>query len=464
MNKLISPILVSFLASYIGIAFGQVDDGSDALDDLARARALLSEQQDRFGAMDARLIEPIEQLADQLIALNQFQEAHGLLDRAIQITRVEGGLYTELQRPLLSKKVNNLANRGEWDNARDNMEHLFWLYAEKSTHLDQDLVEDLLQLSRLHLRGLAEDSSARQGYHFRRSAQIRWIALGVAKSLWGETDERLAPIVYEQLRQLHLQTAALWRGGGTSYALRQVAPGSSIMQDRSDVDELFYVTGLGLLNDLHGIYAQGEAVNPEGIAMSNVYLADWHILYGRAELAMETYRQAYQELLAVGIESQLLDEFFAQPLVIPDTGFYADVEAAVVAQRNKIVTENNGNNASYLSFNEWSAAMPNVRNPLASQIPEEQDRDSNFALFSFSLAGVNKVSRWYSHRFVSTINMIEQAELLSHYLDSPSEDEELVLLDKLNRLTFRPKLVGGEPQQVSGRLKYHLAEGSWQSF
>lgn len=462
MSKLRPLILATVLASSFGAAFGQVEIPSETFDELERARALLSEQQDRFGPMDARLIEPIEQLADQLIALNQFEEAHGLLDRAMQITRIEDGLYTELQRPLLRKKVENFADRGQWDSAREHMEHLFWLYAEKSTRIDQDLIEDLLELSRVHLRGLAEDSGSLQGYHFRKSAQIRWIALGVAKTLWGGSDERLAPIVYEQLRQLHLQTVALWNGGGTSYALRQVAPGSGIMQDRSDVDELFYVTGLGLINDLNGVYALGETPDPEGVAMTKVYLADWHILYGRAELAMETYRAAYQELLAAGLAPELVEEYFAQPMVIPDTGFYANVASALTAQRDKLVTEENGNSGTYLSFNEWSSAMPDVRNPLASHLPEEQDLDSNFALFSFSLAGVNKVSRWYSHRFVSTVNMIEQVELLSHYLESPPE--ELQLVDKLNSLTFRPKLVGGEPQQATGRLKYHFADGSWQSY
>ena len=51
--------------------------------------------------------------------------------------------------------------------------------------------------------------------------------------------------------------------------------------------------------------------------------------------------------------------------------------------------------------------------------------------------------------------MIEQAELLAHYLESPPE--EGLLLAKFNSLTFRPRLVDGEPRQATGRLKYYLA-------
>ena len=118
-------------------------------------------------------------------------------------------------------------------------------------------------------------------------------------------------------------------------------------------------------------------------------------------------------------------------------------------------TEEEGNANAFLSFSEWSSSLPNVRSPIQDFASDAAELDSNFALFSFSLAGVNKVSRWYSHRFVSTVNMIEQAELLAYFLESPPEEQ--LLLAKLNSLTFRPKLFNGEPEQATGRLKYHFA-------
>ena len=70
------------------------------------------------------------------------------------------------------------------------------------------------------------------------------------------------------------------------------------------------------------------------------------------------------------------------------------------------------------------------------------------------------MSRRFSHRYSSTVSMIEQAELLAHYLESPPE--EGLLLAKFNSLTFRPRLVNGEPQQAAGRLKYDLASDTVQ--
>ena len=331
MKKLFTTALVLLLAIPVRLAYGQTEPTLDVFDELALGRELLNNMQDNLGPMDSRLIEPIEQLADQLMLLNQFEEAHDLLDRAMQIARIEDGLYTDIQRPLLSKKIRNFANRGDWDAARENMEHLYWLYTEKSRFIDQELIDDLVELSRFHLRALAEDASFYQGYHFNRSAEIRWIALAVAQTLWSETDKRLVPMIYEQLRQLHLQTVALWNGGPASYQLRKVGPGLDAMRGRYDVNETFYLSGLGLINSLYGIFASGESPDAEALAMTNVYLGDWHILYDKPEEATETYRLAYEEMLAAGVDESLVNELWDQPMVIPDTEFYSTVEAAVVA-------------------------------------------------------------------------------------------------------------------------------------
>jgi tetratricopeptide (TPR) repeat protein len=137
MMKRPAAALLIFLVSPLGSVYGQSESSLDFLDELALSRAVLDDQQDSFGSLDLRLIEPLEQLADALMQLNQFDEAHTMLDRAMQIVRVEDGLYTEIQRPLLEKKIENFANRGDWDSARENMEHLLWLYINKSLQIDR---------------------------------------------------------------------------------------------------------------------------------------------------------------------------------------------------------------------------------------------------------------------------------------------------------------------------------------
>ena len=83
------------------------------------------------------------------------------------------------------------------------------------------------------------------------------------------------------------------------------------------------------------------------------------------------------------------------------------------------------------------------------------DSESNFALFSYSLAGLSEVTRWHQGRFTAGISMVQMAELID--LFPPSSASERQLMKKLQLLRFRPKMIDGTPQSVNGTLKYMFA-------
>ena len=111
---------------------------------------------------------------------------------------------------------------------------------------------------------------------------------------------------------------------------------------------------------------------------------------------------------------------------------------------------------TYLSFKEWSSAFSNVRNPLPAI---EMDEESNFVVFSFRLAGLNEVFRWIRGRYTSGVSVVNEAER-PEQTNVPSYPEQN-LLQRLDVLRFRPKLIEGEPQEVNGLLQYHLAASTF---
>lgn len=454
--KRLHLIMPSFwLLLWASSVFAQTVSRADIQDELELSRELLLGLEETAGYMNLSLVELIEQIADRLMVLNEFDEAHAMLDRALQITRINQGLYTEDQLPFLFKKIENYANQRNWDKARQQMEHLLWLYQTKRILLAEDLVDELLQFSSFHLRAITEDAEAWQGYHFRKATQLKWMALAVAERIWGETDPRLAPILYSQITQFHLQKVAVEHGGSTGYTLREILPGSRIARERVTVRNSYYFTGLALLNRLQKIYANAESPDLEGLAMSSLYLADWQALYNRPEEALTNYRLAYQRLIEAEVEPGPINDLFSQPMVLPAAEFYPSVNQALQSRESSRVeaeSEVGAGSSGYLSFREWTNAFPNVRNPIS--VPGVGE-DSNFALFSFSLAGVNEVSRWFHGRYTSNVSMVNEAELLEQ-VNSPAYDQES-LLERLNLLRFRPKLIDGEAQEATGLLKYQFA-------
>ena len=108
-------------------------------------------------------------------------------------------------------------------------------------------------------------------------ASVRWLssvvalALGAAERLWGATDSRLVPIIYSLIKHHHLQAVAVEQGGKTGWELRQIVPGADLVRERDDMRRYFYVTGLGLLDQLRSIQLAQAPFDLEGAAMANLY-------------------------------------------------------------------------------------------------------------------------------------------------------------------------------------------------
>lgn len=455
MNKLHLIITSLWLLLLAGGALAQADSRAEVQMELELSRQLLRQLEESSDSMDPRLVEPIEQIADRLMALGEFEQAHTMLDRALQITRISEGLYTQGQLPFLYKKIENFANQGNWARARQQMEYLRWLYRTKPMRLTEDLLARLQQMSNFHLRAVLEDGETVRAYHFRQAVQIKWMTLSLAERIWGESDPRMVPILYSQINQFYLQKVAVDRGGSTGYALRELMPGSRIVRERKVVRDSYYFTGISLLNRMTNIYADEESPNLEGIAMTSLYLADWQALYNRPEQARLSYRLAHQRLLEAEIDPGLINELFSQPLILPAPEFYPSVSQALQSREvSGVDTESQERTdvSPLLSFSEWSNDYPNVRNPIFASTVQE---DSNFALFSFSLAGFNEVSRWVRGSYTLSVSEVNEAELLGQN-NYPADIEES-LLQRINLLRFRPKLIDGEVQPATGVLRYQLA-------
>jgi len=451
-------LTLSLLAVTLGSAtsLAQTIDSSELRLELENSRRLVNSLESHTDHHDPRLAEPLLQLADSLMKNGDFTQAHHTIDRGMQIVRINEGLYTRSQLPYLHKKIENFTRAGDWESARDQLQHLFWLYRTKSRIIDGMLIDDLQSLSAMHLRGVTEDETDYQSYHLRRAVSANWMALAAGEALWGKQDERLAPVIYNLVKHFHLQAAAVERGGRTAYELRQIAPGSDWVRERADARRFYYYTGLRLLNQLRSIYESAEPANPEGLAMSDLYLADWQVMFSRNTEALSSYKQAYEGLQSAGLDPNLMQGFFSQPSLLPEPEFHDTLAAAMSArsreQRQPLLLASSAA-ADTLYFNEWSAAFPYVRKPV--QVNGQQSLDSTVALFTFNIAGVTNITHWINGRQEHELASIREATIIQPAIES--EDHQEQLLRRLEHLRFRPSLDDAGPREAAATLMYQIA-------
>ena len=121
MSRLIAFVFFLNLISSLGFAqrLSNLEN-----EEVKAALSDLRELEKTFGYNDYSLVEPLSELANLQTTMGSYVEANRSIDRAIQLIRRTGGLYTRDQLPYLRQKIENLATSGDWGNTRDQMEHI----------------------------------------------------------------------------------------------------------------------------------------------------------------------------------------------------------------------------------------------------------------------------------------------------------------------------------------------------
>ena len=444
------------LLRWIGIlaslpVFGQPSFLQD-YGDLDNAESRVERLELDHGQNSFILAEPLAELAQLYTEHGRYDEAYRALDRATLIIRRDKGLYTRVQIPFLQKKIENFAASLDWENAREQMEHIYWFYLQKSAIGSPNLISDLLHLSDMHLRGVNEDFIIHQSYHFRRAMTLNWAALAVAEKVYGSSDKKLVPIIYNLLKQYHLQQVAVKNGGSLGYQLREIYPGSNLVRSRSETRKYFYYMGRRLLNQLAAIYSHAGTSNAESLAMVSVYTADWQVLFNQHAEALESYKNSYKELEK--ISASQAETMFTTPRVIPLSDFYTSMSEMVSTDTitGSIEPRKNFGGPYRMVFRESGAGFPSLGQP--AEFSMSDDILSNRALVEFNLPQVNAEFAEETDLKGPLFGKPFGVEILD--LDKPNLAQVEKFKTRVQDLSFRPKIVGGLPRKSEILLEYKI--------
>ena len=420
--------------------------------DLDNAKTRVEQLELDHGQNSFILAEPLAELAQLYTEHGRFDEAYRALDRATLIIRRDKGLYTREQIPFLQKKIENFAASLDWENAREQMDHIYWFYLQKSAIGAPNLISDLLHLSDMHIRGVNEDFIIHQSYHFRRAMTLNWAALAVAEKVYGSSDKKLVPIIYNLLKQYHLQQVAVKNGGSLGYQLREIYPGSNLVRSRSETRKYFYYMGRRLLNQLAAIYSHAGTSNAESLAMVSVYTADWQVLFNQHAEALESYKNSYKELEK--ISASQAETMFTTPRVIPLSDFYTSMSEMVSTDTitGSIEPRKNFGGPFRMVFRESGAGFPSLGQP--AEFSMSDDILSNRALLEFNLPQINAEFAEETDSKGPLFGKPFGVEILD--LDKPNLAQVEKFKTRVQDLSFRPKIVGGLPRKSEILLEYKI--------
>ena len=234
---------------------------------------------DALGRHHIELVEPLYGLARIQLSANRFEEAKANADHALQIVRWTQGLQSERQFPYLELIVGIEIARGDWDNVEDKLKHYTALLGQKYHGDAQTRLGHMLWLANTHAQGARADTNKRRAYHLMQATRVSEIAVQYAQARRLTLTPVYPKLLFAVSRAYDMENEGIRERGSVSYRLRELAPGTHILEERKVAITKRYQFGREKLLMMRSAIRDSEHFDDEALLASEIYLAAWSAKY-----------------------------------------------------------------------------------------------------------------------------------------------------------------------------------------
>jgi len=299
---------------------GEFSDNTSAA--LTQERAFLEAIQDIETEHGAYAAELSEQMLSLGLALQQ-QERHGealdVLKRGVHLARINNGLYSVEQIPLLEAQIQSYMALGEYSEADDRQSYLYRVQV-RSLSSSEERVAALLRQADWQYRA----------YHLSMGMQ----GLGRLTTMWelyaqalneiidedGSKSPRLLDPLQGMLRTQYLIAANqdpnannnVAMAFSSDYSAQQEA--SRFYAYRSQI----YEKGRSVIVSIYDIHKTAHGAGSPQAAEAVAQLGDWALWNGKEDEADEVYQILLTELGASDAAKAVEARIFDEPMPLPD--------------------------------------------------------------------------------------------------------------------------------------------------
>ncbi len=442
-----------------------------------------------LGAYNQELLGSLNALTEALISAQAWQEAADTVEQQIQILRINDGLYTEAQIPLIQQQLGILAARGDWSALQERLSYLAFLIDRDTgmpaetrlAHYKQVRDWGRLLLTRgprtmearyvLQLQSFEEaalqlaeaeaelnDPDIVQGLIYDRAMAELYMALGIM----GTSDTRSQlinrvdgprPASVRRLQTLTSVSDIESVYGPTTSTVIERAHRTAMTRHQDMIASLATVYGT---DDAKDALVTLEQTDPEQAAIIKLFIGDSVLLRQQYELrlgshtgpsrgsnstgsAARYYREAWDLLLAAGHSEDHLNAWFACPALLPLDHFS---KRLTELPQNCSVSDD-----GTITLSETAVIRNSIPGLRYDKLPDSD-------LVS-AAEGVGTTLRF-------TIGMNGQAERIEILSASPDSTSARIRgKQALETLQFRPALRDGRPLRSEniGMTVYSLTSG-----
>jgi hypothetical protein len=275
------------------------------------------------------------------------EEALGMLERAVHVSRVNDGLFSLQQAPAIDMQVRSHMALGQWQEADSLRQYHFYIHSRSMQSNDPELIPALVNYAEWHLQAYVDRRvDAMPMTRLIDAYQLYSVALSLA-------DSQPEPAAWPRERFLQRMAYLAWQLSLTGPQMR-----SEVMYARSRQIDDEWVSRMtnGQSKLRPSTFALGEEALQRIISARATYLAaavpessvrrdllkqhveavlalaDWHLLFMRRQGSARHYQQAWQML--ANEDEALRKEVFGAVVSIPAFAEYLQPQPLQLASNS----------------------------------------------------------------------------------------------------------------------------------
>jgi hypothetical protein len=278
------------------------------------------------GAWDGGLVE-------ELASLGRLQQQQGnhigaiqTLDRAIHVNRINSGLYTLEQIPVVEQLIQSHMALGDWEEADIYNNYLYHVQRKAYGFDDPRLIPVLERLATWNIQAFKIGHGSLLGIKLRQSQIMFNAAARMVDVHFGKADERfinyqrnIASSAYLVAKNPDLMSQI----DNSEYRTRQRVFAEQ-MNEQRQVQPSGFRTGERALLEVVMFY-QEQGYSTYALAEAITHLADWYLIFGRRQSALKNYKLAWDMLQGLEDSEELTQQLFGS--VTPLPAFGSSIEA-----------------------------------------------------------------------------------------------------------------------------------------
>jgi len=286
------------------------------------------------GAWDGGLVE-------ELASLGRLQQQQGnhvgaieTLDRAIHVNRINSGLYTLEQIPVVEQLILSHMALGDWEEADIYNNYLFHVQQKAYGVDDPRLIPVLDRLATWNIQAFKIGYGNLPGIKLRQSQIMFNAAARMVDIHFGKADERFVNY------QRNIANSAYLVARNPDLMMEIERPANRNMQqllaqqlnEQRRVQPPGFRTGERALLEIVMFY-QEQGDDTYALAEAITHLADWYLMFGRRRGTSENYKLAWDMLQDLEDSEELTQRLFGN--VTPLPAFVSSIETPDAFYRNE---------------------------------------------------------------------------------------------------------------------------------